>query len=244
MSKAYTALLITVSIALFVALIILCCGLFSRAEAAEIGEDANTHTYSCGPVSPEGVVVVDADGANTKPTTSLPSKAERLAEQRVAKAQRCWATYAPWSYDPALVEFFIDECERWGIGDQWLPLLTYGMANFGLRKNATAPGRCYGPFDCKWPYVSRSHAAHVLDGPWCEAALRDPYVNTACHVGQAADYHRRTGRTGMALLRTVFYPAAPWGSATNSWAPRWETWDGKFKDCIQKGYEVGKLRAG
>lgn len=160
---------------------------------------------------------------------------------RVKKAERVWATYAPWSYDPDLVEFFISECEKWGIGDQWLYLLTYGMANFGLRVNATAPGRCYGPFDCKWPYVSRAHAAHVLEGPWDESALRDPYVNTACHVGQSAEYHRRTGRTGMALLRTVFYPAAPYGRACNAWAPRWDMWYNRFTKSIKRGYKVGKL---
>jgi hypothetical protein len=186
-------------------------------------------------LSPTLRPTLPADGRAENPTR-LPTRKERVHDIRVAKCARVWRTCAPWSYDPALVEFFISECERWGIGDQWLPLLTYGMANFGLRVNATAPGRCYGPFDVKWPYCSRSHAAHVLDGPWRESALRDPYVNTACHVGQAAEYHRRTGRTGMALLRTVFYPAAPRGRATNAWAPRWEKWDRKFRRVLSEGY--------
>lgn len=185
---------------------------------------------------------IPADGVSTMPRAQPPTQAELLRNQRIAKANRVWATFAPWSYDPDLVEFFIDECERWDIGDQWLHLMVYGMANFGLRVGATAPGKCYGPWDVKHPYWSREHAAHVMTGPKRESVLRDPYVNTACHVGQAAEYHSQTGRTGMALLRTIFYPAAPWGRATNAWAPRWEKWDREFRECIQRGYEVGKLK--
>lgn len=182
-----------------------------------------------------------ADGVSTTPRMDTPQSRNFIHKLRVKKAGRIWATYAPWSYDPDLVEFFINECEKWGIGDQWIYLITYGMANFGLKDNSIAQGRCYGPWDVKWPYCSQSHAAHVLKGPWNESALLDPYVNTACHVGQSAEYHRRTGRTGMALLRTVFYPAAPYGRACNAWAPRWDIWYDRFIESIQRGYEVGKL---
>ena len=192
---------------------------------------AEVVTETPGP-APEAAVAADPEPVDA---------AQALHDLRVKKCSRLWQTFAPYSYSPALVEFFISEHERRGIGDQWYHSFLYGMANFGLRVGATAPGLCHGPMDVKWPYCLRSEAAHVLQGPWGPEALRDPRVNIACHVGEMARHHRATGRRGFALIRTVFYPAAPWGGATNRWAPRWHQWDRKCRACIERGYRYGKL---
>jgi len=157
--------------------------------------------------------------------------AEQLERRR--KCRLLWATHAPWYYTQDLADFLCGEHEQRGIGPEWYYSLIYGMANFGLRVGATAPGRCYGPMDVKWPYCSRADAQRLLDGrAWRQSILRDPYVNIACHTGEMSRLHSRTGRTGMALIRSVFYPAAPWGRATNRWAPRWQRWDRKFRATL------------
>jgi hypothetical protein len=188
----------------------------------------------CPVVSPPNI---PADGRTTTPSTCIVNQGHIEHELRVSKCTRLWQTFAPWSYSADLVKFFISEHERRGIADQWYYSMIYGMANFGLRIGAIAPGDCYGPMDVKWPYCARSDAAYVIKGPWGRSALKDPYVNIACHAGEAA----RTGRRGMYMLRTVFYPAAPYGRACNAWAPQWDKWDRKFSACIDRGYSVGKL---
>ncbi len=188
------------------------------------------------------VVVTSPAGAEPAEAVAAPdAEAQAIHDLRVRKCERLWQTFAPWSYSEDLVDFFVTEHERRGIADQWYYSFLYGMANFGLRAGATAPGHCYGPMDCKWPYAARADAAHVLEGAWGESALRQPRVNIACHVGEMARHHESTEREGMALLRTVFYPAAPWGRATNRWAPQWSKWDRRCRACIERGYAVGKL---
>lgn len=164
-----------------------------------------------------GVVTATADGLT----------AEQVERRR--KCRLLWSTHAPWSYSPDLADYLCSEHERRGIGPEWYFSLIYGMANFGLRVGATAPGRCYGPMDVKWPYCARSDAERLLAGrAWHQGILRDPYVNIACHTGEMARLHERTGRTGMALIRSVFYPAAPYGRACNRWASRWERVEREF----------------
>jgi len=151
------------------------------------------------------------------------------------------ATFAPWADDPELIDWFVTCHEVEGIPGQWYYSWLYAQANFGWGIGRTAPGRCYGPADVKWPYCARPPAAVLGDRPWNRHALLDPRVNLWCHTRQMADYHRQTGREGFALLRTVFYPAAPWGRATNRWAPRWHQWDCKARACLSDGYRAGKL---
>ena len=175
-----------------------------------------------------------------KPVAGL-TVAQEVHNLRVKKWTRLTLTFEPWAYSPELGEWFITCHEEAGIGDQWFASWTYCMANFGWGIGRTAPGSCFGPCDVKFPYCARP-PADVLDGiAWNRHALLNPRVNVWCHVNQMAEYHRKTGREGMALLRTVFYPAAPWGRACNSWAPNWTRWDRKAKASIARAYAYGKL---
>jgi len=166
-------------------------------------------------------------------------------EQRRAKCRRLWQTFAPWSYDPDLCEFFISEHERVGLEDHWQLSLAYGMAAWGLRCGVQTAG-AYGPMDQRWRngFASscRKACADLLDGrAWRESLLFDSRVNIRCHVEEMAYWHRRTGRTGYSLLRKVFLPANPDGSVSRSWGSRWPTWMARFEADLARAYEYGKL---
>jgi hypothetical protein len=124
-------------------------------------------------------------------------------QERVAKCRAVWASSAPWSYSPALCEFFVSEHERQGIGDQWFWSTVYSKANFGMTLRKRAPGPCYSPMDCQFGSYARQAGARRAED------LRDPRLNIRAHVTEMAAHHHRYGETGMALLARVFYPARP-----------------------------------
>lgn len=145
---------------------------------------------------------------------------------RRAKCRYLWATVAPWSYSPELVEHFCGEHERLGIGPEWYWSLLYGYSNFGLTIGKRV-GPCYGPMD-----VRREWARACGFAP---NDLRDPRVNITCHVREMVLYHNKTGETGMALLARVFYPARP------MYYHRWRPTERRFRHIIAQGYAAGKF---
>ena len=149
-------------------------------------------------------------------------------EARRAKCQYLWRQVAPWSYSPQIVEHFIAEHERCGIGPQWFASMVYGFANFGLTIGKRV-GPCYGPMD-----VRREWARACGFAP---NDLRDPLTNITCHVREMALYHDKTGETGMALLARVFYPARP------RYYRRWKPTDRRFRKLLREGYASGAIAA-
>ena len=145
-------------------------------------------------------------------------------QQRHAKADYLWRTAAPWSYSPRLVEHFIAEHERLGIGPEWYWSAVYGFSNFGLTVGKRAPGLCYSPMDVKWPGFARQAGCRRPND------LRDPYYNVTAHCLEMAHYHGRTGETGMALLARVFYPARPMRYH------RWADTDRRFRGLLGEWY--------
>lgn len=156
--------------------------------------------------------------------------AQDLHAVRVAKARYVWRHIAPWSYRPALADFFVSEHERLGIGPEWPYSLCYGFSNFGLTIGKRAPGKCFGPMDCKWPGFARQAGCKRPDD------LRDPYRNITAHCLEMAYYHGRTGETGMALLARVFYPARP--MYYHRWKPTWA----RLLAVLAAGYRAGEVR--
>jgi hypothetical protein len=152
------------------------------------------HTPCADPaLSPLAAVEIPAPPA-PRPTP------ERL---RRHKCRALWQAVAPWSYSPELADYFCIHHELAGIETEWYWSLVYGFSNFGLTLRSQAPGLCYGPMDVKWPGFARQVGATEPDD------LLDPRTNIRAHIAEASYYHRRTGRTGIALLSTVFYPASP-----------------------------------
>jgi len=153
--------------------------------------------------------------------------------QRRAKAAYLWQRVAPWSYSPALVEHFVSEHERLGIGPEWLASMSYGMANFGLSVGKRAPGRCFGPMDVRWPGYARQAGCRRPDD------LRDPYRNITAHCLEARAGVRR-GHTGLALCRWIMMPSRPhdWGRGKfrKAWA--------RHVRLIAQGYAAGKITPG
>lgn len=143
---------------------------------------------------------------------------------RAAKCRAIWQSVAPWSYSAGLADYFCLQHELAGIPDQWYWSLVYGYSNFGLTIRSRAPGRCYGPLDVKWPGFARRVGARKPDD------LLDPELNIRAHVAEMAYYHRRTGRTGLPLLATVFYPAAP------REYHRWRPTDRRFRQVLSTWY--------
>ena len=147
-------------------------------------------------------------------------------QQRRAKCAYLWQRVAPWSYSPKLVEHFVSEHERLGIGPQWYFSLVYGLSNFGLTVGHRV-GPCYGPMDVR--------------GEWARACgfkpndLRDPKVNITCHVREMALYRGKTGETGIALLARIFYPARP------MYYQRWRPTERRFRRLLAAGYRTGGL---
>ena len=151
-------------------------------------------------------------------------------QERRAKCAYIWQRVAPWSYNPKLVEHFVAEHERLGIGPEWFASMAYGMANFGLTIGKRAPGRCFGPMDVKWPGYARQAGCRRPDD------LRDPYRNITAHCLEAREGVRR-GHEGLALCRWIMYPARPhdWGGGRfrKAWA--------RHQRIVAEGYAAGKL---
>jgi len=106
-----------------------------------------------------------------------------------------------------------------GFGATWYWSLVYGGANFGMRCYGVAPGNCAGPLDVK-------HYPLILD----------PEENIRYHCNEMLSYYKR-GVRNRRLCEWVFYPAAPrdWGGG------RFRMTDAKHRECIARGYAVGKL---
>ena len=170
-------------------------------------------------------------------TATAAGTAAQLHQLRVRKATRLVLTFhdyrnpdgtpsrgsfLPW------VEHLISTHERLeaeggpraaGFGAAWFWSMIYGSANFGLRCYATAPGSCAGPMDVK-------HSPRVIE----------PAANIEWHCREMLGFYKR-GVRGRDLCEHVFYPARPhdWGGG------RFRHTERRFRDCIQRGYEVGKL---
>lgn len=126
--------------------------------------------------------------------------------ERRAKCSYLWQRMAPWSYIPALCDYFVGEHERAGIGPEWSASICYGFANFGLTLRSAAPGRCYGPMDVKWPGYARQAGCRVPND------LLDPWKNIRAHVLEVKVGSDK-GYSGVALCKYIMLPAAPtdWG---------------------------------
>lgn len=107
-----------------------------------------------------------------------------------------------------------------GFGDAWYWSTVYGGANFSMSCYSTAPGSCAGPLDVK-------HSPLVLD----------PKANIRFHCNEMFSYYTRNNVRGINLCKWVMLPSRPtdWGGG------RFSKTDAKFKDCINKGYKIGKL---
>jgi len=175
-------------------------------------------------------VRMPADGVSTLPTT-LPPRTRHL---RILKAQRIVATFAGYSgrssflpYVEDLIDYCSEVAEKNGepeFAATWYWALVYGYANFGLRCYSIAryadSADCSGPFDVK-------QEPHVLD----------PIENMKHHVDEQFIGWQK-GYRGIDLCKYVMLPSAPrdWGGGMFAKTDR------KFRACIQRGYEVGKLR--
>lgn len=149
---------------------------------------------------------------------------------RRAKCAYLWQRMAPHSYSPEIVEHFISEHERMGIGPEWLASLTYGFANFGLRLNKRAPGLCYGPMDVKWGGYARRAGCRRPDD------LRNWQLNITAHCLEARVGVGK-GYRGQALCRYIMFPARPhdWGGGRFR-----RTWQRCLR-LLAEGYAAGKI---
>lgn len=179
------------------------------------------HAEDSGNTDPAELTDVPEVGAMPEAVPELaPQKttdpAPTAGQLRRAKCAHLWQTVAPWSYSPEIVEFFIGEHERLGIGSEWLASFTYGFANFGLTIGRRAPGLCYGPMDVKW---GGSHSRRA--GARRPEDLRDWRLNITAHCLEAQEGVRR-GHEGLALCRWIMFPARPhdWGGGRfrRTWA--------------------------
>jgi len=165
------------------------------------------------------------------------SDRQSIHELRVRKATRLVLTFCDYrNHDGTVarssflpyVEFLISTHERMeaeggpfaeGFGAAWYWSMVYGYANFGLRCYATAPGNCAGPMDVKhYPLIT------------------DPEANIEHHCREMLHFYKR-GVRGISLCEHVFLPSSPrdWGGG------RFRRTHRLFSDCIDRGYEVGKL---
>lgn len=181
--------------------------------------------------------VLSADGRMTVPRTHFPTEAELLHAERVRKCGAAWRELAPWSYSHELVQFFVAEHERVGMGEYWALSMCTGLEAWGLRLRVEKSG-AYSPMDQRYYNgFGRSCYDECRDllAPgmaWNEDVLLDPRVNIRCHVEELAYWHRRTGRTGYSLLRKVFLPANPDGSVARSWGRRWPKQMERIEDAL------------
>lgn len=177
--------------------------------------------------------VLPADGINTDPDMSRVDK-NRLHNIRVLKAERIVQTFANYEgksgflpYVEDLVSYCEELAEKHGepkFADTWYYALVYGYANFGLRCYSIA--RYADSADCTGPYDVKKEP-HVLD----------PVENMRHHVDEQF-LGWQLGYRGRGLCEYVMLPSAPrdWGGG------KFAQTDRKFKACIQRGYEVGKIR--
>jgi hypothetical protein len=171
-----------------------------------------------------------AASAVAVPPSPLRRGAGGEAAVRRLKCQYLWQQVAPWSYSPALSDYFVEQHELAGMPDQWYWSLVYGFSNFGLTLGHTAPGLCYSPMDVKWPGYARQVGAKRPED------LRDPHLNIRAHVAEMACYHRTTGREGLALLSMVFLPAHP------REYHRWRPTDARFRKLLSTWYASHNAR--
>lgn len=169
--------------------------------------------------APEAAVAADPEPVDA---------AQALHDLRVKKCERLVATFYANSGFLPYCEVLVSTHERMereggpraaGFGAAWYWSLVYGAANFGLRVGGVAPGNCAGPMDVKhYPLV------------------RDPVANIEHHCREMLSYYKR-GVRGRRLCEWVMYPARPhdWGGG------RFRKTDAKFRECIERGYAVGKL---
>lgn len=134
-----------------------------------------------------------------------------LTELRQQKAHIFWQARAPWSFRDELSDYLVQEHTRQGIPEEWVWSLAYGAANTGLVCRPLGNG-CVGPMDCRLGFARRL-------GITTYAQLSDPRTNIRVHVAEMRYYHERTGRVGVDLLATVFYPANP--ARAGRWRERW-----------------------
>ena len=161
-----------------------------------------------------------------------PSDAEAIHALRVRKAERLVATFAPHSGFLPYCETLVSTHERMeaeggerarGFGGAWYWSLVYGTANFGLRVGGVAPGNCAGPMDVKrFPLVL------------------DPIENIEWHCREMLSFYKR-GVRGRSLCEHVYLPSNPKDWQVRNGKGRFERTDEIFRECLQRGYEVGKL---
>lgn len=168
----------------------------------------------------------------TQQQQAIKLRALRIAKaERRAKAAYLWAKLAPWSAKPEIVEHFIAEHERMGIGPEWAASFAYGFANAGLTIGRRFPGKCFSPMDVKWggSYGKRAGARKPED-------LRDWRVNITAHCLEA-QYGASRGYHDLALCRYIMYPARPhdWGGGRFR-----RTWR-KMQRELAAGYRAGRL---
>jgi hypothetical protein len=175
-----------------------------------------TGRFSCGGPAEAQAVATEAD------------ELAALHALRVRKCERLVATFYANSGFLPYCETLVATHERMeaeggerarGFGAAWYWSLVYGAANFGLRVGGVAPGSCAGPMDVK-------HRPLVLD----------PVANIEWHCREMLGFYKR-GVRGRDLCEHVMLPAAPrdWGGG------RFRRTDARFRACIERGYEVGKL---
>ena len=194
-----------------------------------MGASEDTTEGKVGYSPPAGVEIADR-GLET-PRTTTPSVdlvAGDLHRLRVKKCRRLMLTFADYgnsrsSFEPH-IEFFVTEHERLGMPGAWYWSLVYGYSNFGLRCYASAPGNCRGPLDVKGIPLAI-----------------EPEDNIRRHCAEMHGFWKR-GVRGRDLCESVFYPASPfdWDKDRDG-RGRFERNDAKFKACIARGYEYGKL---
>jgi len=173
------------------------------------------------------VVVTSPAGAEPAEAVAAPAPdAQAVHDLRVRKCERLVATYYAGSGFLPYCDYLVTTHERLeaehdapGFGAAWYYSLVYGAANFGLRVGGVAPGNCSGPMDVKhYPLI------------------RDPERNIDYHCREMLGFYKR-GVRGRRLCEYVMLPARPhdWGGG------RFRRTDEKFRECIARGYAVGKL---
>ena len=163
---------------------------------------------------------------------------------QVARRSKCafvWRWVAPDHYSRVLSDFFVDEHERHGIGEEWFASLVYSYSGSDLNPRMvcsgggmTACGICDGTELC----IGQAEALRRFG----TTDRANSWVSIASHVQQMADLHGETGEVGFALLRNVFLPSQPDGArAWQEQTGRWEPISERFQRILAYGYRHGKL---
>ena len=136
----------------------------------------------------------------------------------VRDCRRLWQALAPWSYDPALCEFFVAEHRRRGIGKEWRYSFCYGFSGSGMvaRMTYSAGGMtARGLMDCTELQIPRAEALRRFG----TTDLHNERLSIANHCAQAA----AEGGTGWQRMRRVFLPGSPEGARAYKEQRRWES---------------------